>query len=271
VVYPELSPDGRQVVFMRSVQGNSDIWLADLTRGGSLNRLTVDPNPDLTPVWSPDGMRIAFSSNRTKGIFGIYIKSSNSPEPEVVEHKSANDELVQDWSKDGQFLLYLEQDPKSGRDLWAWPMTGNDRKPIPIATTAFEEQNGQFSPNGDWVAYETNESGDFQIVVQPFPKAARPYQVSAYGGTQPRWSADGKELFFISLDGKMMASSITLQNGVPSATKPAPLFPVSIASGLGANRQEYAVSRDGKFLINEPSKIESLPPITVILNWRPNP
>ena len=149
-------------------------------------------------------------------------------------------------------------------------MTGNDRKPIPIATTAFQEQNGQFSPKGDWVAYETNESGDFQIVVQLFPKATRPYQVSVYGGTQPRWSADGKELYFIALDGKMMASSVTVQNGVLSATKPVPLFPVSLVTGLGANKQQYAVSRDGKFLINEPSKIESVPPITVILNWRPD-
>jgi Tol biopolymer transport system component len=256
---------------MRNVQENADIWLADLTRGGSLNRLTVDPNVDLTPVWSPDGMRIAFSSNRTEtGTFGIFIKSSNSPEREVVERKSANNEYVQDWSKDGQFLLYLEQDPNSGRDLWALPMTGNDRKPIPIATTAFQEQNGQFSPKGDWVAYETNESGDFQIVVQLFPKATRPYQVSVYGGSQPRWSADGKELYFIALDGKMMASSVTVQNGVLSATKPVPLFPVSLVTGLGANKQQYAVSRDGKFLINEPSKIESVPPITVILNWRPD-
>src|SRR5205807_7234625 len=116
---------------------------------------------------------------------------------------------VNDWSKDGRFLLYCEVDAKTGRDLWAIPQKNGERKPIRIANTPFDELNGQFSPDERWVAYETNESGRFEIVVQPFPDPAGKWQVSTNGGIQPRWRADGKELYFIAPDGKLMAASVT--------------------------------------------------------------
>jgi serine/threonine protein kinase/Tol biopolymer transport system component len=266
VLYPELSPDGRQVAVMLNIQGNSDIWLMDLVRGG-MTRFTTDAAADLAPIWSPDGTRIAFASNR-KGAFDLYMKPSNGVGAEEVQRETPNTKFTQDWSKDARFLLYLEIDLKTGRDLWALPVTGNDRTPIPVARTAFEEQSGQFSPDGHWIAYETNESGQFQVVVQPFPEPTGRWPVSIDGGTQPRWRADGKELYFIAPDGKLMVVSISVQGQKFTPGPPVALFPALLVTGSGANRQEYAVSSDGRFLVNQAAEASTTTSITIILNWR---
>jgi eukaryotic-like serine/threonine-protein kinase len=267
-LYPELSPDGTHVALMRVAQGNNDIWLMDLIRGG-ISRFTFDTSVDLTSVWWPDGMRIAFASSK-KGPFNIYSKASNGTGAEELLLESPNSAYPQDWSKDGRFLLYSEADPKTGRDLAALPVAGSDRKPIVVTRTPFDELNGQFSPDGHFVAYETNESGRFEIVVQSFPEPNGKWQVSTAGGTQPRWRADGKELYFVSLDGKLTAASINAGTTFSAGT-PIALFPVKIAPGAGANKQQYAVSRDGRFLVNEPVETANPAPITVILNWKPKP
>jgi Tol biopolymer transport system component len=269
LLYPELSPDGTHVGLTRTIQSNSDIWLRDLVRGG-LTRFTTDPGVDTAQVWSPNGTRMAFSSTR-KGPFNLYVKSTNGADSEELVLETANSKFIQDWSSNGQFLLYSEADPKTGRDLWALPITGNDRKPIEVTKTQFEELNGQFSPDGRWVTYETNESGPFEIVVQPFPEPTGKWHVSTGGGTQPRWRPDGKELYFVAPDGKLMAASITASGSQFSAGTPMALFPVTLPPGLGANKQQYAVSSDGRFLVNEPVNTSSLAPITLILNWRPKP
>ena len=131
-----------------------------------------------------------------------------------------NQTFPRDWSHDGRFLLYSQQDPKSGIDLFALPMTGTDKTPLPIARTSFDESNGQFSPDDHFVAYETNESGDSQIVVQPFPQPTGKWQVSLRGGTQPRWRADGKELYFIGADGTMMAAPVAIAGPTFTAGTP---------------------------------------------------
>ena len=183
--------------------------------------------------------------------------------------ESPNAKSMQDWSKDNRFYLYLDNDPKTGRDLWARPVAGSDQKPFAVANSVFVEQNGQFSPNGHWVAYETNESDAFQIVVQSFPERSFKRQVSQFGGNQPRWRADGKELYFVALDGKMMAAPITDQGSTLSVGNAVPLFQATPAAGIGFNRQEYVVTRDGRFLINQPAETSSASPITLILNWKP--
>ena len=265
-LYPELSPDGARVALYRLAQNNGDVWLTDLLRGG-MTRLTFDPGIDSAPVWSPDGMRIAFFSSR-KGPSNLYLKPSSGAGAEELLLESPNAKAPQDWSKDGRFLLYREADPKTGRDLWALPVTGNDRKPIVVVKTPFEELNGQFSPDGRWVAYETNESGRFEIAVQPFPAATGKWQVSTDGGIQPRWRADGKELYFVAPDGKLMAASITAGAAFAAGT-PAALFPAALAPGSGSQKQQYAVSRDGRFLISQVVEASSAAPITLILNWKP--
>ncbi len=266
--YPELSPDGRRVAIQRTTQANGDVWLMDLVRGG-MTRFTFDPALDNAPVWSPDGTRIAFYSARN-GPINLYVKPANGTSAEQLLLDTPIIKVPQDWSRDGRFLVYYEVNPKTGRDLWVLPVTGSDRKPIPIITTPFDELNGQFSPDGRWIAYETNESRRFEIVVQPFPSATAKWQVSTGGGVQPRWRADGKELYFIAPDGKMMAASVTAGASFVAGT-PRSLFSVTVVPSPGTNKQQYAVARDGRFLINEPTEQSSTTPITLILNWKPKP
>jgi Tol biopolymer transport system component len=264
--YPELSPDGRHLAIGRNVETNIAVWLLDLVRG-DLTRFTTDPKNDVAPVWSPDGNQIAFFSNRS-GPSNLYVKSAVLAGDEKAVLETPNTKYTQDWSKDGRFLLYSEVDPKTGRDLWALPMTGTDRKPIAIANTPFEEMNGQFSPDGRWVAYQTGESGQFQVVVQAFPVPTVKSPVSTNGGIQPRWRADGKELYFIAPDGKMMAASIKSTSANFSAATPVPLFPTTLSPGV-IGKQQYVVSREGRFLINEQKDLYTNNPITLILNWHP--
>ena len=174
----------------------------------------------------------------------------------------------EDVSRDGKFLLYY--DNTNIGDLWALPLTGDNGKPIAVATTPFSEGYGEFSPDGRWVAFETNESGRFEVVVQPFPKPSDKWPVSKDGGRFARWSPDGKELYFIA-DGTLMASSIDASGSSFKASTPKPLFQVRIVSeyGGGGNHPQYAVSRDGRFLVNQPVEASSSTPITLILNWRP--
>jgi Tol biopolymer transport system component len=211
-------------------------------------------------------MRIAFLSNRS-GPFNLYVNQSSGAGAEEMLLETPNNKYPEDWSKDGRFLLYSEVDPKTGRDLWALPMTGNERKPIVVVKTPFDELNGQFSSDGRWVAYETSESGRFEIVVRPFPMPGGKWQVSTGGGVQPRWRGDGKELYFISMDGKLMAASVTATGATFAAGTPVALFLASPVPSAGSNKQEYVVSRDGRFLINEPAEASTTMPITLILNW----
>jgi serine/threonine protein kinase/Tol biopolymer transport system component len=264
--YPEIFADGRRMLLSRAVDGNGDVWIADLTRGG-LTRFTFDPSDDCCPVASPDGLTIVFAASRS-GVPTLWTKPSNGVGVEQAVLATPNPTFPRDWSHDGRFLLYSEQDPKTGVDLWALPMTGTDKTPVPIARMSCDESNGQFSPDDHFVAYETNESGPFEIVVQTFPQPAGRWQVSLHGGTQPRWRADGKELYFIGADGTMMAAPVTLGASTFSAGTPVPLFPSHVVPGGGANRPNYTVGRDGRFLINQPVESASAP-ITLILNWRP--
>jgi serine/threonine protein kinase len=268
--YPELSPDGTRVAVQRSItQNNIDVWLTDLARGGT-TRFTFDPAIDGAPLWSSDGMWIAFGSNR-KGVYNLYIKPSSGVGADQPLLATPNNTYPQDWSRNGRFLLYTEQTLKTGNDLWAIPMGPDHQKdgePILIVNTPYIELNGQFSPDGNWVAYETNESGRFEIVVQPFPVASGKWPISTGGGIQPRWSSDGKELYFYAPDGKLMAASVTTHGTTFTAGAPVPLFSIQLVPGAGFNKQQYMVSRDGRFLVNQPVEV-SPAPITLLLNWKP--
>ena len=270
LTYPELTRDGRRVAIQFSSQNNVnvDIWLMELGRSG-MTRFTFDPSLDTTPVWSPDGTQIAFSSSR-KGNGNLYVGTASRAGAGELLFESKSIKYTRDWSADGHFLLYSTDESKTGRDLFALPVNGStEREPIPIATTPFEESNGQFSPNGRWVAYETNESGRFEIVVQPFPKPTGKWQVSANGGIQPRWRADGTELYFIAADGKLMAAPVSTSGATFGWDAPVALFAAHTAPGAGADKQQYAVSLDGRFLINQPVEGGLTSPITLILNWKP--
>jgi Tol biopolymer transport system component len=263
---PELSPDGRRVGIDRVVQSNRDVWLMDLVRG-ALTRFTFDASVDGYPVWSPDASRVAFESRR-KGSYDIWVRPSSGAGTEELLLETPNNEWPLDWSKDGRFLLYYQDSPKTGADVWALPMTGTDRKPVVVANTPFEESKGQFSPDGRWVAYETNESGRTEIVVQAFPEVRGKSQVSTNGGVQPRWRPDGKELYFIAPDRKLMAVTATASASTFEAGTPIALLPTRILGTGPASRSNYAVSGDGRFLIDTVLDDASAP-ITLLLNWNP--
>jgi Tol biopolymer transport system component len=281
---PRLSPDGRRVAASRTVQGNTDIWLQDATR---TTRFTFDPSLDRDAVWSPDGGRIVFDSTR-KGR-DLYIKPSNGAGSEELLVESAQDKVAYDWSRDGRFLLYRSSDPQTASDIWVLPMEG-DRKPFVFLKTNFDERQAQFSPDGRWVAYTSNESGRYEIYVRPFfhgglsakteggpapvsgtasgTSTGGQWQVSTSGGISPRWRADGKELYYIAPDGKLMATPIAASGATIAPGTPVALFQTRIYGGgtdvsVGT---EYDVSGDGRFLI-ETVLEDAASPITLLQNW----
>jgi Tol biopolymer transport system component len=267
--YPELSPDGRRVAMQRLAQGNIDVWLGDLLRGG-LTRLTFDAAPDHHPVWAPDGTRIAFNSAPT-GVDDLYVKPSNGAGAEARVLASPHRKIPQAWSRDGRWLLYYESNPTTGRDLWALDLTAPVAAPRVVANTPAEETLAAFSPDGRWVAFQTDESGRPEVVVQPFPAAAGRWQVSTAGGVAPRWRADGTELHFLAPDATLMAAPVTAAGASFVAGPPVALFQTRIVMGgtMPSDRPQYAVAADGRFLINQPVADAASPPITLILNWRP--
>jgi Tol biopolymer transport system component len=257
---PALSPDGKQVAVGRRdpATRTRDVWLFDLTRG-TTSRFTTDPAEDINPVWSPDGSRIMFTSDR-KGHRDIYQKTVGGAGEEELLFASLQFKSVDDWSLDGRYVVY-----DTGSDLWVLPLFG-DRKPFPFLQTNFDERQAQISPNGRWIAYSANDIGRPEVYIQSFPKPGSKVSISTSGGTEPRWRRDGKELFFLAAP-KLMAVEVksdtpTLEVGVPKALFETALF------GTTNQRNRYVVSPDGRrFLINVPREGAIASPVTVVVNW----
>jgi eukaryotic-like serine/threonine-protein kinase len=265
-----LSPDGRWLATSRSVGGASatstDIWLLDLNTGVP-SRFTFDEAFDVTPVWSADGRRLAFSSNR-RGTFDVYVKPSSGAEEErlLADGEAGN---PTDWSPDGRFLLYARQRVMFRDDIWALPMDG-DRRAFPVVETPFHDENGQFSPDGKWIAYQSDQSGQLEIYVQPFSGPGPKTRISSEGGVQARWRYDGKELFYLASDNRLMAVPIRLDSDRVDIGTPMPLFAPGLNGPIARSpyARHYMVSRDGqRFLVNTIKEVTL--PITVILNWKP--
>jgi Tol biopolymer transport system component len=269
---PRLSPNGRRVAAFRTVQGNADLWLLDGTR---TIRLTFDAALDRYPIWSPNGNQIVFDSNRT-GTRNLFLTSSSNAGTEKLLLDTPQSKTATDWSADGRFILYVS--PARG-DLWVLPM-GGDRKSWPFLKSGFSKQHGQFSPDGRWVAYMSNESGRMEVYVRPFVDPASPpstggpaggqWQVSTAGGIYPRWRPDGKELYYIAPDGQLMATPMAATATTMEPGTPVALFQTHIVGGGTDNAQgrQYDVARDGRFLINRVLD-DVAPPITLLQNWMP--
>jgi eukaryotic-like serine/threonine-protein kinase len=255
-----VSPNGKSVAVdktdMESL--NTDVWTYDLHRE-SARRLTFDPALDAVPVWSPDASRIVFASNRSRN-WDLYLKNSDGGQDENIIVSDELGKFPSDWSKDGKYILY-----NRGADLWL--VTIPELKSTMFMRAPSVLRNGRFSPDGKWLAYASNETGKWEIYVTSFPEARGKWQVSTGGGEQPRWRADGKELFYFSSDYKMMAAPVTtgtnFDAGVPVVLfQGIPRQPVLVFDFF-----VYDVSRDGqRFLINTPFK-QAVQPMSITLNW----
>jgi len=272
-----LSPDGKRLAAAKidpRSGGETGIWLLDLLRGVS-TRFTFDKAPDSAPVWSPDGSRVAFAAYRAGGN-GIYQKSTNGAGKEQALVSVTGDEKSpDDWSRDGRFLLYTQQDPRTHADLWVLPLAGDGTPSgtaTPFANTAFSESQGRFSPDTHWIAYASDESGRSEIYIQPFPappSGGSKTPISRDGGSQPRWRRDGKELFYSSPDGKLIAVDVT-EGPIFKAGAPKTLFQLPVAQ-IGHNEGGvqvlgWDIAPDGKRLLIDTATTSS-ESVTVALNW----
>lgn len=268
-----LAPGAERMAVERGEAGsgriNQDIWLREFARG-VMTRLTFDPGRDGFPVWSPDGKQVAFSSDREGGTPQIYRKDASGAGTEERLTDGANSKVVLDWSKDGKYLLYREERPGTGRDLMALPLEG-DKKPIPIVGTQFLESTGAISPDRQWVAYASNDSGRYELYVQAFPGAGTGpkgrWQVSNGGAYEVKWRGDGKELYYETQDGKVMAAAIQAGPQGIRVETPRILFSADFRNG---SLHEFDVTPDGqRFLLILNSRNEgNSERLTVVSNWQ---
>jgi serine/threonine protein kinase/Tol biopolymer transport system component len=264
MVINSLSPDGRTVAVQRLVNGNSDVWLIDLERGVP-RRLTLGPGFDGSAVFSPDGQRVVFMSDDAADVWDTaYERAADGTGKSrlLFDFGVRNNHYPVDWSMDGRFLLYQHETADSQRDLWALPLTGAGR-PIEVATTPFSETVARFSPDGEWIAYSSDETGSPQMFVRPFPGPGPNRQVSSAAiAAAPRWRRDGRELFYLE-ENRVVTIPVTRRGGVLEFGSPKTLFtlPPSWENG-------FEPSLDGqRFLITK--TVADASPITVILNWKP--
>jgi Tol biopolymer transport system component len=273
----DLSLDVTRIAAHRHDGQGGDIWITELSRGAT-SRFTFDAAQDnSSPIWSPDGSRIVFGSVRN-GKWGLYLKASDGTGTEDRLIESDAQVLPMTWAPDGRSIVYQVYDPKTQQDQWLLPLSG-DRKAVPLLNTVFVEIHPQISPDGRWLAYSSDESGQAEIYVRPFPMGLSKWQVSTAGGQFPRWRADGHELFYMSqqANGKLMAVEVrsagsTFEVGAPKALFDS-LLVGNLAHPSGGNYHPYAVSRDGqRFLIpsfpaSSSAADAASSPIAVVLNW----
>jgi serine/threonine protein kinase/Tol biopolymer transport system component len=256
-----LSSDGTRVAFDRQPPASAvDVWILDLQRGVT-SRLTFAKTAADAPLWSPDGHYVAFASLQELGV-GIYRRASNltGAEELVLKRDVSTGILPSDWSADGKYLIYDLATPRGKLDEWVLPVGG---KPMELLHEPYAESQGQFSPDGKWLAYVSDESGSPQIYVQSFPALGAKLQVSSAGGMQPRWARDGKELYYLAPDGKLMAAAVSTE-GTFEVRGTEALFATTLDTT--ATRQTYAVAPDGRFLLNAHVSTSSAP-LTLVLNW----
>ena len=258
----QLSPDRRRVAADQTDPDgrNIDVWVHDLARGATA-RLTFDPALDQTPAWSPDGKQVLFNSNRSLD-FRLYLKNADGSGSEQELFNFGSDTgNAWDWSRDGKFILI-----RKGNELWylSWPQ----RVAKALAQGRWTVRGAQFSPDGRWIAYSSNETGKMEIYVANFLSGNGKWQVSSGGGQEPRWRQDGKELFYLSPDGKMMAVPLATRASF-EAGSPVALFQTHRRQALSSQDFfTYDVSGDGQRFLVATQMDEGTPaPLSVLLNW----
>jgi Tol biopolymer transport system component len=262
-----ISPQGQhlavEVVDPRS--GTSDIWIHDVSREAP-TRLTSDLSSEADPVWSPDGRQVVYRSDRG-GPPDLHRKTLSGDTAAEVLLNKAGVQRPTDWSSDGRFLTYTEEDRETGHSVWILPLVG-DREPKPFLRTRFQEGTATFSPDGHWLAFVSDESGRPEVYVAAVENIGQKHRISTAGGFAPRWRRDGKELFYVAPGNRFMAVAVSSRASF-AAQDPLQLF--RVAHQVGFTRRiwytSYDVSGDGeKFLVNVVEDA-AVAPITVVLNW----
>ena len=255
-----LSPDGKKVAIEKGPSGRKNLWVLELDRNGVGFPIIPDLFSGLAPIWSPDGDYIAFRSDNK-----IFRKSlTGEEEPELLLESKNNSSLItEDWSDDGRFIFYKELSG-DGNCLWKLPLS-DDKTPIPEVQGSSNYDEPKFSPDGKWMIYMSDETGQWEVYIKPLGREGKRQIVSTQGGGQPQWRRDdGKELFYLALDGTMMAVELKGEQLTPS--KPQPLFQTGII--VTPVQDQYAVTRDGqRFLILTSEQATGGPTLNIVVNW----
>ena len=262
--YPALAPDGTKLALSIDSGGMADIWVVDLTRN-TRTRLTFGPAESLDPVWWPDGKSIVYASGTVGSPTSLVRKNADGTGSAETLLSSSAEVAPFSVSPDGQYVVFMRLDPKSktGWDIFALPMFG-DKKPFPLVQTQFFDVASAVSPNGKWLAYANDESGRFEVYLQPFPSGSGKWQVSVSGGSNPAWRRDGRELYFVQGE-QLMAVDVSENGGSVQLGTPHPLLKAPMVDGPYG---PFTVSADGKkFLINQSVVQASTEPLTLVTNW----
>jgi Tol biopolymer transport system component/predicted Ser/Thr protein kinase len=259
-----LSPDGRRAVATRDRPGGNDLWVLDM-EGGPARRFTSSSALNGYPVWSPDSRTILFTTAAQR----IIRKDSGGSGGEERVTEGTNQQYANDWSRDGRFLIYMENDPDTQRDLWTLPFTTEGKvpenaKPTPYLRTEFNENNARFSPEPSprWVAYQSDETGRHEVYISAFPEPREKFPISTAGGKYPEWGVGGRELFYVAPDNKLMAVDLTLTADAVRPSAPRPLFTLPI---IDNGFSPYDTIDGQRFLVRALPQQAS--PLTLIVNW----
>jgi Tol biopolymer transport system component len=262
---PEFSADGKQVALERLTDNNRDIWILELARG-VFTRFTSEPGTELKPIWSPDGSRIVYADNNANSL--VMKSVTGADKKETIFSEKTLGLFPADWSPDGKTILF-EADHSGPSNIWVLSL--DDRKAHVLAESRFAETEARFSPNGKWIVYTSNESGRYEVYARSFPSNENKIQISTNGGAKGRWRHDGKEIFYMANDDRLMAVSVTGDTRL-EAKPPEPLFasPEFIGNFVRRDwRQPYDVTADGqRFLVLINVKPQTPPPVTILLNWQ---
>jgi Tol biopolymer transport system component len=266
-----LAPSTKRAVIVRVVGGNSDIWIVDRA-GGAATRLTVDPAQEVFPIWMPNETAVVFRSSRngTGDIFQASVEGEGS-EQLVLGAAAVGVAQISptDISPDGRWLFFYSTPESASRDVWVHHL-GQPSETRKLVGTSADESSPRVSPDGRWFAYQSNESGRYEIAVRGFPTGERVWRVSTAGGVRARWSRDGRELFYVDPEGKLMAVTVSATGSMFRAAPPVALFTPRFVESPAVNpfNAHYDVAADGRFLINVAVDDLASAPITLLLNWR---